>query len=79
MVLFIRLSVSVNHTISCRWYDFFMMIKKIVTEEDKLTSVTMIRSAYFAANTSTSTKAPLGSFSTATAERAGKGWLKNSA
>ena len=53
--------------------------KKIVTEEDKLTSVTMIRSAYFAANTSTSTKAPLGSFSIATAERAGKGWLKNSA
>ena len=78
MVLFIRLSVSVNHTISCRWYDFCDN-KKIVTEEDKLTSVTMIRSAYFAANTSTSTKAPLGSFSIATAERAGKGWLKNSA
>ena len=37
------------------------------------------RKIYLAAKTSTSTRAPFGNFSTATAERAGYGWLKNSA
>ena len=34
---------------------------------------------YFEAKTSTSTNAPIGNFFTATAERAGKGFVKNSA